>query len=111
MEYRIMDSHGGGEHFSLCVIPVKKPTPQIRGLIEVGSDGPNDLKNGFSRYRRVAVLPRTSDSDQWSEITLEFDFRSTPDAASSIIAPRVNEGFLNPRPGTLVVKRVVLRTD
>ena len=88
-EYKVFESNPN-VRFGFFALPIKK----IVGTnppIEVGSDTPADPNNIDSTYRARFVVPANHNDGQWHQQTLSFDFTGLPDAASTIIAPRVNE--------------------
>jgi hypothetical protein len=78
-------------------------------LIEVGARHRVEPENAYSPYRQRFFVPGRHIGDGlWHLAEIEFDFRSIPTTAYTILAPRVNEGCPRPGPGTLLVKNIQL---
>ncbi len=106
-EYKVVFSNSEGPNIYYCMIPMQQTGIDRTGLIEVGSNNQDDIKNQHSLYRIKYVVPMKSyNSDMWLKGILEFDFRNTPTAFYSIFAPRINEGCPDKSSAKLLTKNI-----
>lgn len=105
-EYRAIVSESLNPNLLFCVIPM-----QNGPLLEVGAQDSVEPENANSPFRRRFFIPDSHVGDgSWHEADIDFDFRSEPTAAYTILAPRINEGCPRPGPGGMLVRNVQLFT-
>jgi hypothetical protein len=108
-EYQALESASSSLNLLFCAIPMQKDRLDGEALIEVGAQHCDEPENAFSPHRRRAFVQREYIGDGlWHHARIDFDFRSVPTAAYTILAPRVNEGCPRPAPGALLVRNVQL---
>ena len=108
-EYQAVHSGSPNLNLSFCVIPMQSDGRAGEQLIEVGARHRVEPENAYSPYRQRFFVPGRHIGDGlWHLAEIEFDFRSIPTTAYTILAPRVNEGCPRPGPGTLLVKNIQL---
>lgn len=103
-EYKAVHSSAENPNLLFCMIPMKG---RLKDLIEVGAKRRGEAANAYSPYRVRYFVPESHIGDgSWHQAEIDFDFRTTPDAAYSIFAPRINEGCPRPGPGELHVRNI-----
>lgn len=106
-DYQVRVSRADAPNVFFYVIPMKQTGLNPIGLIEVGGQRQDDPRNPYSPYRVRYVVPNLHMEDhEWHHASIEFDFRSIPDAFYSIFAPRINEGSLHTGPARFLVRDV-----
>jgi hypothetical protein len=106
-EYKVISSKATQQNIYFCIIPMKEPTRDCFGLLEVGAEVQDDPKNPDSKYRERFYIPIDHyGSSQWHCASMFFDFRQTHKAFYSIFAPRINEGCSNPEPACFLTKNL-----
>jgi len=104
--YMALSSGAVNPNLLFCMIPMKGAPSD---LVEVGARTMDEPGNAYSPYRVRYFVPDGHIGDsQWHEGTIDFDFTSTPTAAYSIFAPRLNEGCPRPGPGRMLVREIQL---
>ena len=105
-EYQVPSASAQGIAY-ICMIPMQDTGVGRFGLIEVGSDIQDHPSNATSSHRVRFSIPEAHVGDgQWHSGTIPFDFRETPTAFYSILAPRLNEGCPQTGRGHLLIANV-----
>jgi serine/threonine protein kinase len=108
-DYQAIHSGSSNPNLLFCVIPMQGDEWGGERLIEVGSLQAVEPENAYSPYRQRFFVPETHVGDgRWHVAEIDFDFRSVPTTAYTILAPRVNEGCPRPGPGILLIKNIQL---
>jgi hypothetical protein len=103
-EYQVVFSDATQPNIYFCMIPMQETGIGRSGLIEVGSNVQGHVRNPRSPYRKRFYVPMERYADgKWHEDGFDFDFRQTPGAFYSILAPRINEGCSEPARAELLV--------
>ncbi|MBD3342169.1 MAG: hypothetical protein GF353_23915 [Candidatus Lokiarchaeota archaeon] len=106
-EYKIISGDPSALNLYVCMIPMQETGIGRVGLIEVGTSVQDDPRNGKSPYRKRYFFPAEHYADnKWHKADFIFDFRKTPTAFYSILAPRINEGCDKVAPGHFLISGI-----
>lgn len=91
-QYQVISANTA-ETVYFALIPMQETGVGRSGLIEVGSEREDHPRNATSKHRLRLTVPKEHFADgKWHTATMEWNFRSLPQAFYTMFAPRINEG-------------------